>query len=1426
MEPILMSPAPGSRCVRHVGDSLRFVLSSRTSLSPDRGWSARLRTTLGRGRALREEIIGAHTQRVPRFGSSWHDVPLRWTGAAWETEILLSETGFYLAKAYLLDAGGYQHWPAGPDAGVSIHPDWCRTANTIYCAFTRLFGETRRASRVHPEPDEAVRRALEKAGTAVLPASGTFRDLARQLPHIVQRLGCRILHLLPVHPTPTTFARFGRMGSPYAALDLAAVDPSLVEFDQRTTGVEQFVELTRGAHRLGARVFLDIVINHTGWGSTLFEQHPEFFRREADGRFASPGAWGVVWEDLVELEPGEVALWDLIADSLKTWCRRGVDGFRCDAGYKVPTAVWQYVIAQVRQEFPDTVFLLEGLGGSWAATETLLNEGGMQWAYSELFQNYEGPHIQGYLDYALPKSAEVGTYVHYSETHDNERLAAKGRAWSLLRNRLCALTSVKGGFGITCGVEWLATEKIRVHERTGLAWDQEDAIVEELARLNALLAQNPVFFDGASLRRLSPPGSQVFALERISADRSEHALVLINPDPGAPRVFELDREDPAALGDWRHELLGQELPPCRKQAGCLRFELPPASAYCLALRPSPLSQRAEEYRQRRSRIAWAIQTATELVRPEDLLGPIPDRLATAVAAEPAGWLSALSDFCPHRGYSPRRPLNLGEMLSGDRTRPAFPNVIHWNRADACKVTIVPPGWWLLVESPDGFRVSLEHAEGNPRFEYATALGVDHGYVACFAPREPAQSVHARLTLEPHDANQPRKSGEILFLGVENSPVTTLDLDGLALLTNGRGGMARLRLDFGSVRSKYDCALGANLDPTLPVDRQVLAKRLRAWLNADGFLSPLDRHNLVGFRAGPPAVWTFAANAGDGRRAMIQLEAAMGDGRNTVFFRFRRLDAAAFTCSVTLRVDLEDRSFHAETHRGPGAEHHFDSHTSTLADGRIGFRFDPAADRHLEAWSDRGHYHAQPEWSEHVSHPVESSRGQVGEGDAYSPGWFEIPLPAAADCLLVLDAEPTALDPEAIAVGLRAGTDAPAGEDLGDRLAQAARAYVVRRGDGRTVIAGYPWFLDWGRDTLIAARGLLAAGWHDEVLEILAVFGAFAENGTLPNSIHGANASNRDTTDAPLWYALVTEEVARTMGESVLRQPLAKGRTLLEVVESLAVGYLTGTPNGIRVDPDSGLVWSPSHFTWMDTNHPPGTPREGYPIEIQALWIRALRFLARHRGEASQRWQALAEQAHRTVLDRFWLPEEGWLGDVLLAHPGQGAAQATLDRALRCNMLLAPALGIVEGPAAQRSVQGALRHLWVPGAVRSLAPLPANPPLPIRGADGRLLNDPDHPYWGRYAGDEDTRRKPAYHNGTAWTWFLPILAEALDAAWPGESAARRAAQAILRSLEALLPVGCVGHLPEILDGDAPHLQRGCDAQAWSVTEALRVWRKLQ
>ncbi len=1426
-----MYPNPGRRLVRHVGDAQHFSIRGPTGCSPDTGWQARVRTNLGRGRMLREEVIHAHTRHVPAFGASWHDVPLPWTGDRWARDLVLAEPGFHAAKAYLIDARGFQLWPSGPDVGLSVHPDWCRSANTLYCAFTRLFGATRTAPRHLPEPDEPTLKSLERQGYAVLPPSGTLRDLTRQLPHILGRLGCRILHLLPIHPTPTVFARFGRQGSPYAALDLTAIDPALVEFDARTTGVEQFTELTRATHRLGGRVFLDIVINHTGWGSRLQEEHPEFFRREPDGRFACPGAWGVVWEDLVELEQHRVELWDLIAESLLTWCRRGVDGFRCDAGYKIPTHVWQYITARVTGEFPDTVFLLEGLGGSWEATETLLGPGGMHWAYSELFQNHSGSEVQSYLDYALPQSANVGTYVHYSETHDNDRLAARGQAWSRLRNRLCALTSASGGFGFTAGVEWLAEEKILVHQRTGLAWGQEPNLVDELAHLNRLLADHPAFFDGAALHRVSPPGSTVFALERVSQDGCWQVLVLANTNPSSPASLAIPAHHTASSVAWSCELLGDPFPTLERSAQAVTFHLPPGAVLCLAPRPGPESGSGTAYRHRHARIAWALRMAAHLVPSETLLNTAPHALATHVANSPARWLAALAAERDSRSpHHPAPSLDLAQLAARAQDRLPFPCVMRWRPSDARRVVAVPAGWWLLVEDDVGFRAHLRAPDAaDARAEHEESIPTREAHVVAFPPRRPDGEADALLVLERHCPTTPSASGRIRFLSAHPSVPTRFDPDGLVVLANARGGMACLRVDLGAIQSKYDCALAANLHPAVPVDRHVFAKRVRAWLNADGFISALDRHNLEFFEPGPPAIWEFRVNAGNARHVRVRLEVGMPPGHNSVIWRFSRApDDAPLPASLTLRVDLEDRGYHSETHRNPDAERHFEASCQTLDTG-IGFEFNPHPTRSLRAELDRGRFHRHPEWSVRVPHPIEASRGHVAHGDAYSPGWFEIPLAPGESATLVLDAESTLLDgPFANAAlnDLAERHPTPAPGDLEAHFSRALEAFVVRRDEGHSVIAGYPWFLDWGRDTLIVARGLLAGGWNDHVREILRVFGRFADRGTLPNSIHGNDASNRDTSDAPLWYIVVLEEALESAGPGLLSEPLhPAGPTLHEVAPALGAGYRAGPPNGLRVDPESALVWSPSHFTWMDTNHPAGTPREGYPVEIQALWLRALRFLARHDPTGSPRAASLFQTARHAFARLFWLPQQEWYSDVLLGPSGTPASQAEADTALRCNALIPVALGIAEPHQARAQVAASLQHLLVPGAVRSLAPLPVSPPLPIHGPDGRLLNDPHHPYWGRYEGNEDTHRKPAYHNGTAWTWFLPILAEALAVAWAFEPASLHAARSLLGSLAPLLASGSHGQIPEVLDGDAPHRERGCHSQAWAASEALRVWRRL-
>ncbi len=1442
----IMTPATGERLLRFVGDKILFTLkNSPAKTGAPKIVRAFLRTNLGRAAARRHEIISANAGLTVHAGASWRDLPMTQTDDGWQLELPLAEVGYFKAKAYLLDEKNWQSWADGSDVGISVHPNFARTANTIYCAFTRLFGATKNLASTADEKLDAQLKSLEALGYATLAPSGKFRDLTQQLPHIITKLGCRVIHLLPVHPTPTTYARFGRTGSPYAALDLTAVDPALVEFDKRTTGIDQFCELTYAAHALGARVFIDIVINHTGWGSTLQENHPEFFLKNPDGEFASPGAWGTVWEDLVELEQHDVKLWDIIADSLIVWCQRGVDGFRCDAGYKIPAPAWQYIVARVQEEFPETIFLLEGLGGSWDATELLLTEGGMQWAYSELFQNYSGKEVAWYLDYANRQNERIGSYVNYSETHDNSRLAEKGRTWSLLRNRLCALTSPNGGFAFTCGVEWLATEKIRVHGNAGMNWDSADNIVPELAQLNELISNHPCFFDGAKLTRLSPSDSPIYALLRESAEGKDAVLILVNTDAENSRSLTLKLADlKFQISNFKFDLLGQPLLPSSSAKDEIIFTLTAGACQCLAPTQKPIGLSGENYRRARAQAAWAIESLSKIISTETIEGLDWHWLSAQVERSPKNFLAAAAEFAASDAQT-----SFGEILGNVETQKIFPRVVEWTLLDTRRVSLVPPGHWLLVEDSAPFRATLKMSNPESRIQnpavHVQSLVVGDRHIACFAPQGIAAD--ATLLLERYATTSQKITAAIRFLAAEPSQASTSNLQPstLALLTNGLGGMARLCVDLGRVNSKYDCALGANLNPTVPVDRHVFVKRIRVWVNADGFLSALDFKNLAAFNAGSPAVWNFIANAGDGRTVEIDLRAEMLDEKNTTVFQFSRPTEklahgkqlpAATDVRLTVRVDIEDRNFHSETKRNPGADFHFASNTHPLENIqyptadiplRTGFAFTPAPDRQLRVFADAGEYHSQPEWCENIPHPVEQTRGQTGSGDAYSPGWFELPLTKGANVKLTLTAET-----EEIKSGKRKAESENPANDFGSQLGRAAKQFVVRRDAGKTVIAGYPWFLDWGRDSLICARGLLAAGMVDEVKQLLLTFAKFEKDGTLPNTIHGDDVSNRDTSDAPLWFAVVCEELSAITNskfktKNFTATPVDQtGRTLRDVLTSIADNYAQGTPNGIHMDSDSALIWSPSHFTWMDTNYPAGTPREGYPVEIQVLWIRLLRQLEKISPPTEQKkWRDLADHATASFEKLFWLEEQGWFADVLLAGSRVIARDATVSDALRSNCLFAISLGLVNDERAKRCVAAAQKYLIVPGALRTLAPLPVSVPLAIYSNDGRLLNNPPEPYWPRYEGDEDTRRKPAYHNGTAWTWTFPTFCEALARVWNFSPEAVAAAKSYLGSAEKILNEGCLGQLPEILDGDAPHTQRGCDAQAWGATETLRVWKLL-
>ena len=194
----------------------------------------------------------------------------------------------------------------------------------------------------------------------------------------------KIIHFLPLNPVPETYGRMGKYGSPYASLDFFAIDPVYARFSRYKTIEEQFIDLTSTIHFLGGKVLIDMAVNHTGWGSRISSTHPSWQVRKEDGEFVSPGAWGTIWGDLVEPDHSKKEIFAYLSDVFITWCQRGVDGFRLDAGYMVPQSTWQYIISRVRERYPQTLFLLEGLGGSLETTRSLLKSGMMNSAYSEL----------------------------------------------------------------------------------------------------------------------------------------------------------------------------------------------------------------------------------------------------------------------------------------------------------------------------------------------------------------------------------------------------------------------------------------------------------------------------------------------------------------------------------------------------------------------------------------------------------------------------------------------------------------------------------------------------------------------------------------------------------------------------------------------------------------------------------------------------------------------------------------------------------------------------------------------------------------------------------------------------------------------------------------------------------------------------------
>ena len=1414
---LTQTPAPGQHLVLHRGDTIAFNLIS-SAQQAGRGW---LRTNIGNARKRRIELIQHVESNSPIRAGDWHDIPMeRIHDRQYAITLPLVEVGCFEAKAFFLTKGGGEPvWPEGENTFLKVEPSEYCCANTTYTAFVRQFGPNR-CRRTTTEKQRSAVDVLEEHGYTVIPRSGTFRDLIGHLDAIVDQLRFRIIQLLPIHPTPTTYARMGRYGSPYAVLDFRDVDPALAEFDRQTTPLDQFRELLDAVHERDARLFMDIPVNHTGWASKLQVQHPEWFLRNEDRTFQSPGAWGVTWEDLSELDYGHRGLWRFMADVFLYWCRQGVDGFRCDAGYMIPFEVWEYIVAKVRYEYPDTIFLLEGLGGGVEAMERLMAHAGLDWAYSELFQNYGRSEVGTYLPWCIDFSSANGTLVHFAETHDNNRLAARSQAYAAMRTALSALCSHSGGFGITNGVEWFAEEKIDVHNASPLRWGNSDNQLDHIARLNAILEGHPAFHAGAELQFVPCGAQHTIALARGRPEHDEAVLVLVNLNEREPDLVSWNAPGFVLQNDTCHDLLSGRTVTLERHDRGVRCRLAPGEALCLT-----------------EDALYLLEVERRLRMPPRSIARRSLQNLRAKALEIHGFFNGLT------GLSEGDPGALAEHLARDprafcaAAAGGLSPVTEWRwPRDRKRTVMVPPGFLLLIQAPHRFSVELRDAATVLRKEWSMRTD-DGSHMALMLPIEaPGRSrVHHLHLVVYESGNCHRAQVPVLYLSSwRNAGVqTAFDVhdvearDGYGLCTNGRGAMAQVRGAWGEIRSRYDSILAGNLHPDYPVDRRIMFTRCRAWLVCRGYSQTVARNFLKSFAVDENGVvsWRFEIPVGMGKLVYLAVGLRMWDDANTVTLEFRRRSGTGredhlpdrSPVRIILRPDVEDRSYHETTkaYPGPGA-----AWPAAVTPRDNGFSFGPSRDHRLEVLASPGTFTLEPEWTYMVSHPFEAERGLDAHSDLFSPGYFTLTLKGGQSSTLKADIvtgrKYGSAEPASSSAGPLSDVPGDRFQGLAEAMRNAIRQFLVGRDNSLTVIAGYPWFLDWGRDTLICLRGIIAARMLGEALEILMQFARFESKGTLPNMIRGGDESNRDTSDAPLWFFVACADLVRAEGSHGLLKTRCNGRSLRQVLRSIGRFYMEGTPNGIRMDPDSGLIFSPSHFTWMDTDHPAGTPREGYPIEIQALWHAALTLLAELDPKGI--WGGLAGKVRASIHAYFVRDGLGHLSDCLHARPGQPAREAEPDDLLRPNQLLAVSLGALKDHNLCVDVLAACEELLVPGAIRSLADRPVARPLPIRH-HGELLNDPTNPYWGRYFGDEDTRRKPAYHNGTAWTWLFPSYCEALFVTY-GE-AYLETALALLTSSAELINRGCVAHVPEIVDGDTPHTLRGCGAQAWGATELYRV-----
>jgi predicted glycogen debranching enzyme len=629
-----------------------------------------------------------------------------------------------------------------------------------------------------------------------------------------------------------------------------------------------------------------------------------------------------------------------------------------------------------------------------------------------------------------------------------------------------------------------------------------------------------------------------------------------------------------------------------------------------------------------------------------------------------------------------------------------------------------------------------------------------------------------------------------------------------LETNGIGGFASSTI-VGLNTRRYHGLLVAATKP--PLGRVVLLSKIEETLVIDGarvelacnrfpgVIHPQGHLHMKEFRRDPFPIFAYQAHG-----CILEKSVFMIHGENTTAIQYElRMPSGVKpdTCTLELRPLIAFREYHSLTHENPALNAALEIEMGSVT-------VTPYPDLPaLHVAHTQSELHPAGDWYRRFEYTSEQQRGLDYQEDLFQPFVLVFDLHRDPRPALIASTERRAI--ESVAAARLAEIERckkitaalPSNGTFVQQLVQAADQFIVQRGSFHSVIAGYHWFSDWGRDAMITLNGLTLVTRRPEVAKsILLAFAGHADHGMLPNRFPDAGETPEyNTVDATLWFFEAVRAYLAFTGDTEFVRT-----QLYSVLADIISWHELGTRYGIHMDHDGLLLaGAPGvQLTWMDAKVGDWvvTPRRGKPVEIQALWYNALRVmedlaLSFGCGSDHAHFQALADRAQQSFPNLFWNEATNCLFDVVDGE--------TRDGSIRPNQILSVSLHhkMLERDKATSVVAAVKQHLLTPYGLRSLAP-----------------GDPQ--YRGRYAGDV-LSRDGAYHQGTVWPWLLGAFLTAYMEVNDRSPEARRQAEQWLDEFRRYIEDEGVGQIPEIFDGDPPHSSGGCIAQAWSVAELLRA-----